>query len=115
MMGNAIKSILVALGLVAGVAGGGATVNAIMAVGPGYVENIEDITCADAGTLIQAGCNQQSLSCECSAATLFGGDSVVPLTGRAETNFDANVRKVTCRSQSNTTCDCWALCASEPD
>lgn len=104
---------------VAALAAGGVAVTAagvgMLSVGPGYVANMEDISCSDAGTLIQATCGQQSLSCECSAATLFGSDSVVPLTGRAETNFDANVRKATCRSQANTTCDCWALCSSEPD
>lgn len=84
-------------------------------LGPGYIENVEDITCADAGTAITPNCAGLSLSCECSAAALFGNDSVIPLTGRAETNFDGNVRSISCRSQSNVTCDCWSLCATQPN
>jgi hypothetical protein len=102
---------------VAALAAGGVAVTAgvgMLSIGPGYVEGIE-VTCADAGTEIRATCGQQSVSCECSGAAYFSSEDVVSLTGRAETNFDANVRSVNCRSQSNVTCDCWALCASEPD
>lgn len=103
---------------VAALAAGGVAITGTliggMSLGPGYIEGLE-VTCADAGTEIRATCGQQSLSCECSAAAYFSSEDVVSLTGRAETNFDGNVRSVNCRSQSNVTCDCWALCSSEPD
>lgn len=87
-----------------------------MGMGPAYLENIEDVTCLDAGTeFTTSGGQILSISCECSAATLFGHETVIPLTGRAETNFDGNVRSgFKCRSQAATTCDCWALVTSNP-
>lgn len=85
-------------------------------VGPGFVDSIENVECDDAGTFIRASCGQSSLSCECDQATYFESTTgAVPLTGRAETNFDANTRWVQCRSQANAVCDCWALCSTPPD
>lgn len=86
-----------------------------LSVGPGYVENIANLSCPDAGAEIATQCMIESLSCECDQATLFGHDSVIPTTGRAETNFDGNVRRgIKCRSQTNSVCDCWALCSNRP-
>lgn len=85
-----------------------------LGIGPGYIDNLEDVSCPDAGAEIKSNNNGMSLSCECSGATNFGSETVVPITGRAETNFDGNVRSINCRSQSNSVCDCWALTASAP-
>lgn len=84
-------------------------------VSEGFVDNIEDVKCADAGTEIEAACNMKSLSCSCGADVLFGHNDVIPLTGRATDTFDALTRPgIKCRSQANTLCDCWALCSGPP-
>lgn len=85
-----------------------------MGIGPGFIDNLEDQDCPDAGALIQSEGSALSISCECDQDTLFGHETVLPLTGRAETNFDGNVRSIRCRSQSNSVCDCWALVTQAP-
>ena len=82
-------------------------------LGPGYVDNVEDIACSDAGTLISSP-SAISWDCECTAAVNWGSEPVIPLTGRSETNFNVNARSFSCRSQANAVCDCWALTSSPP-
>ena len=81
---------------------------------PGYITNIIDVMCLDAGTTITAN-GAVAIDCTCSAATLFGNEAVVPLTGKSSTTFNAQTNSVTCRSQASTVCDCWALTISDPD
>ena len=81
---------------------------------PGYITNIIDVTCLDAGTTITAN-GAVAIDCTCSAATWFGNEAAVPLTGKSSTTFNSQVNSVTCRSQASTTCDCWALTISDPD
>lgn len=88
-------------------------------IGPAYLENVKNVTCPNttAGASLSASCNQLSTSCECDGNAFFAhtGQSI-GTDGRAETNFDGNVRALSCRSSSGSVaCDCWALCASEPD
>lgn len=90
-----------------------------MGLGPGYLAEVKDVTCPNttAGAQLQAPCGQVAISCECDGAAFFAHTgTTIGTDGRSETNFDGNVRDLSCRSSSGAVvCDCWALCSAQPD
>lgn len=110
---NLFSRIATAIPIALVLGGFGAGAQAIISnVGAGYVDNLEDITCLDAGTLIESPSGQKALDCSCSGDAYWGDEDVIPLTGYAKSTFNATVKRVKCRSQSGVTCDCHALTTS---
>ena len=98
-----MKKFLACLAILSAAACDGETMQAL--VGPGYVDNIVDQTCLDAGTLVQPPAAAVAVEAECSANAYFGHESAVPLTGIAASSFAARTGSIRCRSQSAVTCD----------
>ena len=81
-----------------------------LAVGPGFVENI-NVSCGTSPTSIatSSGKGPVALACECDATVAFGDSGVDISTDYNAQVFSGNVRQLWCDAASATACRCIAM------
>jgi hypothetical protein len=81
-----------------------------LAVGPGFVENI-NVECGTSPTPIatSSGKGPVALACECDATVAWGDSGVDISTDYSAQVFSGNVRKLWCDAAAATDCRCIAM------